>query len=817
EPQFPQRQFLFLWRNWELANLDRMALVLRTKPEILRGLGRSMGLPPKPELSSEQLRRIYITVIRQNWHVLPLEQITELLGWTPEKLAFTLKEDDFLDVKLGPKPACDPVVYSEPTAEDKRRLAEIRKLVESAMGKTLAQPGEPAFTFVSRLSQLEPPVRSVTARPGSGQLDLTHYRLESTADVPPALAETLRRHMRSLRASEGGTARLRLRLDSSLEPATFVFDPQSDGAELAAGSADALFQSVRWFQDATDFAGGPFLPAQRVERKVALDPRYLYSFFALYGDPLLETDIDPFPDGYLDKLGRVGLNGVWMQCVLNNMAPSKSFPEFGRGSEQRLANLNRLVERAARQGLKIYLYLNEPRSMPAAFFESHPEIRGAESRGVYAMCTTPALVRDWISDSLAHIFQQVPGLGGVFSITMSENLTNCFSHFHPESCPRCSQRKSWEVVGEVLEAFRSGVRRSSRDAAVIAWDWGWPEDMCRELIPKLPRDIRLNSVSEWSTPIERGGVKTRVGEYSISVVGPGPRATANWQRAKEAGVRYMAKCQFNNTWEISAVPYIPVPNLIAEHCSRLVRSGISGLMAGWTLGGYPSPNLEVAKEFYLSPAGSPEEVLRRVAERRYGKDARDLVLHAWTEFSEAFRLYPYSVAIYTIPTQHGPANLLRARPTGVRNSMILFPQDDYKRWAGQYPPEVAQREFARMASRWQAALPDFQKAMRTAAAQGKPGALEDAAIAETCWIHFQSTANQIEFYILRDGPQSAQARGRMRELARAEIDLARRLYPLVRQHSVIAYEASNHYYYRPTDLLEKILNCQYLLDHDLAG
>jgi hypothetical protein len=34
---------------------------------------------------------------------------------------------------------------------------------------------------------------------------------------------------------------------------------------------------------------------------------------------------------------------------------------------------------------------------------------------------------------------------------------------------------------------------------------------------------------------------------------------------------------------------------------------------------------------------------------------------------------------------------------------------------------------------------------------------------------------------------------------------------------VIGYEASNHYYYRPTDLAEKILNCQYVLDHELKA
>ena len=100
--------------------------------------------------------------------------------------------------------------------------------------------------------------------------------------------------------------------------------------------------------------------------------------------------------------------------------------------------------------------------------------------------------------------------------------------------------------------------------------------------------------------------------------------------------------------------------------------------------------------------------------------------------------------------------------------------------------------------------------MTIAAAEGKPGAMEDLAIAETCQIHFQSTANQIEFYILRDGPPAAESQARMRELARQEIELAVRLYPLAKLHSVIGYEASNHYYYRPADLLEKIINCDSL-------
>src|SRR6202043_3441966 len=102
---------------------------------------------------------------------------------------------------------------------------------------------------------------------------------------------------------------------------------------------------------------GPFLTRGRLERSAAFHPRYLYSFFALYGDPLLEPDLDPFPDGYLEKLARAGVNGVWLQGVLRTLAPSATFPEFGKGSAERLANLNRLVQRAKPFGVKVYLYL----------------------------------------------------------------------------------------------------------------------------------------------------------------------------------------------------------------------------------------------------------------------------------------------------------------------------------------------------------------------------------------------------------------------------------------------------------------------------
>jgi hypothetical protein len=446
------------------------------------------------------------------------------------------------------------------------------------------------------------------------------------------------------------------------------------------------------------------------------------------------------------------------------------------------------------------------------------------------MCTSVSVVREWIAESLAHIVQRVPDLGGFFAITMSENHTNCFSHGgtwgkgapSAPGCFRCSQRRSWDVIAELIATFRDGVRRHASAADVIAWDWGWGDALADQLIPLLPRDVKLLSVSEWEQPVKRGGTETRVGEYSISVVGPGPRAVRNWERAAKHGIATMAKVQFNNSWEMAAVPYIPVLHLVLQHCENLIRAGISGIMAAWTCGGFPSPNLAAAKAYYFEPHPSKEEILAAVAAQRYGDRATPEVIESWKKFSEAFQEFPYGVAIYLIPTQHGPANLLRFRPTGYRATMTLFPYDDFKRWSGAYPPEVVHEQFTRMAAKWQEGLQSFRRGLQQVAAVKKHHAELDVSIAETCYHHFQSVANQVEFYLLREKLHQSDTNrdkivGRMRELTEREIELAKRQYTIARRHSVIAYEASDHYFYTPLDLAEKILNCRYILDHELTS
>lgn len=88
-------------------------------------------------------------------------------------------------------------------------------------------------------------------------------------------------------------------------------------------------------------------------------------------------------------------------------------------------------------------------------------------------------------------------------------------------------------------------------------------------------------------------------------------------------------------------------------------------------------------------------------------------------------------------------------------------------------------------------------------------------------IHFKSVANQSRFTVIRNQfshnvqllnkDERRNLTFEMKSIVRDEVDMALRLYALSRQDSRIGFEASNHYYYRPIDLVEKVINCHYIL------
>src|SRR5437763_778398 len=114
-PYFPDRIHEFVWRNWSVVPPEKLARIAGTSAREINALAEAMGLPPAAPVPPEMLKRGYITLIRRNWHLLPYAQLLQLVEVTPAQLAFALREDDFLWVKLGRlKPRCEPLRFRPP-------------------------------------------------------------------------------------------------------------------------------------------------------------------------------------------------------------------------------------------------------------------------------------------------------------------------------------------------------------------------------------------------------------------------------------------------------------------------------------------------------------------------------------------------------------------------------------------------------------------------------------------------------------------------------------------------------------------------------
>ena len=706
---FPDPFLAVIWRNWGLVDTNHISKALGASPDEIRSCAALMGLNPEEKADPVWMKRGYLSIIRNNWHLLEYDQLMTLLNIDEEELAFILKEDDFMWHKMGEiKPSVIRPTYHPLTDEEKEQAAKIPYILKDMAGE-LYSVKENAFAFLS-----------------------------SFYDAPE---ENTRKD--------------------------FVLTSQDSSI------------------------------------------RYIYSYFAVYGDPLLNPEMDPYPERPLEKYAQHGINGIWLQGILYQLAPYPFEPALSKDWEKRVASLNQLVARAKKYGIGVYLYLNEPRCQDESFFVRHPDLKGADYNGFSCLCTSRPEVQNYLRDAAYHLFRSVPDLAGFFTITMSENLTNCFSKApQSSSCPLCDARTPEVVVPEVSNLLTEGARRAKPDVKSICWTWAW-RDWAQKAVKNLNQGQIVMSNSEEAMPTHIAGVEGEVSDYTMSIPGPGEKAKGIWAAAREKGLEIAAKVQFNNTWELSAVPYIPVYDLVGEHINRLKEQGVQHLQLSWTLGGYPSPNLKMAAEFLQKEEpGSVSNFILAL----YGAELAPIVDQAQKRFCDAFREFPFHIGVlYVAPQNYGPKSLFYTESTGFHATMIGFPYDDLEGWRSIYPQDIFENQFYKLCKGWKAGVdillehPSENSLYR-----------ELTDIARVSYCHFGSVYNQIRFVRIRDAlkisPMDNTLLEQMKQVLQSEKELVLELMALRAQDSRFGFEASNHYYYTQQDLKEKLLNLHYCLE-----
>lgn len=146
-PHFPDMFHAAVFRLWETVSKERIAAALGTSCEIVQKAADDMGLP-KQCVNPNWKNRGYITTIRNAWQILPYDQLLKLLDWSEEKLASVLKDDDFLEIKLGNfKPYCEKVEPKALSSEQRQQLNKIKNTVKAHFANMFQ--GDEAFDFFS--------------------------------------------------------------------------------------------------------------------------------------------------------------------------------------------------------------------------------------------------------------------------------------------------------------------------------------------------------------------------------------------------------------------------------------------------------------------------------------------------------------------------------------------------------------------------------------------------------------------------------------------------------------------------------------------
>ncbi len=526
--------------------------------------------------------------------------------------------------------------------------------------------------------------------------------------------------------------------------------------------------------------------------------RLIYSYFGLYGKALdCEVELS-YSKELLSAYKKQGVNAVWLPAALYQLVPFPFDESFSKGYKVRLANLKKLIKIAKEYGIKVYLYLNEPRCMPNYFFDKYPELKGTVQNNYSSLCTSNPKVMDYLRYAVRYLCQQVSDIGGFFCITCSENLTHCRSrHDITSLCPRCAEVKVSKLVADVMTAINSEAKAVNPEIKVIAWTWAWEEymddDEVIECLNSMPKDVILLSNSEVNKEFVIGGVEGRVRDYSISIPGPSDFAKRTWQVARQKGLEVGAKVQINSSWECSTLPYLPVFDLVREHMTNLKNEGVKHLFLSWTLGGYPSISMKIATSCL---ADSDEESYKQLLKDEFGEWS-EAVYNSSKAFSEAFREYPFHIyCVYNGPHNAGPSNPLYLTPSGFQATMTCYAYDDIDSWRCIYPRNVYSEQFHKVSDKWEKGL-EFIKTMPDC---------EYKQMAYGAYYIFRSCYLQTKFVLCREEGDTSS----LLTVAKEEKQLAYEMYKLMTKNSGIGYEAANHYYYNKGMLAEKYLICDYI-------
>jgi len=551
---------------------------------------------------------------------------------------------------------------------------------------------------------------------------------------------------------------------------------------IKAGDTEGIRRGIFYLEDLILESEGPFLTQTVIKRTPWIKNRISRCFFGPIKRPPfnrdeLMDDVDYYPDEYLNRLAHEGINILWLTVEFRDICKTDLVPEYGKDSDKRLEKLGRTVEKCRRYGIKTFIFCIEPRiwGLDDPLILNHPEVAGARNGNDICFCPFTEVSQQYLYEAVKSIFERVPKLGGMISITHGERTTSCLSSVPATSeadvkCPRCSKKEK----GEILEATHKPILRAMHeinpDAQFISWLYMpqvTPTAQWKYTIPeKLPKDtVMVFNFESGGEKVQLGKIRVG-GDYWQSYVGPSHRFVGMAKAAEKAGIKMGAKIQVGCSHEVATVPFVPVPTVLWKKYKAMYNLKVTTVIQSWYFGNYPGIMNKTAGELAFEDSlkiGSIEddmeftmqhdEFLHRLARIDWGKYAGKVV-EAWKYLYKAYSNFPMDVAFqYYGPMHDGvvwPLYLFPVHKPLAPTWKLDFPTsgDSIGECLISFTLKEVITLCKQMVNYWKKGvevLKEIQPHFKDDQER-----LKDITVAEALGIQFESGLNILMFYDLRD-------------------------------------------------------------------
>ena len=394
-----------------------------------------------------------------------------------------------------------------------------------------------------------------------------------------------------------------------------VVEVTDSGITIRAFDERGAAQAVYDLEDIMTENKVPYLSKGKTKNKPLFSPRMAHSAY----------DMDIFPNGYLQKLAKDGVDAL----LIFVKGPNKTcMGEY---------DIDDLCNRAESYGMDVYAYCDK-----SVFYS--PDEPDAE---------------EVFTDTFATVFKAHPKIKGIVFVGESvqfpskDERTTGRTHRdfkNEDNFPDLKPAPGWWPCSDFpkwLELVKKVIRREKADADIVFWtyNWGWaPEKERIELIDKLPTDISLLVTFEMFQNLPTNyGITERVCDYSVAFEGPGDYFLSEAKAAKRRGIRLYTMCNAGGrTWDFGCMPFEPFPQQWMRRYQALrecnEKYGLVGLMESHHFGSYPSFITKIAKMSFDYISDTPENILKRVV-GEFSEGETDKCLEALNYWSEAIRIY----------------------------------------------------------------------------------------------------------------------------------------------------------------------------------